>query len=133
MKTDLLSALTEIENIICLRGFTIPGIQSKAHHFSATELAESCGREGLKDSWELRYKRGWGVGCSLRISLKPIDNPFHKREEETREVWEMVQEYSWSASSYNLAAAISQAALLREVTELGAILQTLWDQYRVQK
>jgi len=133
MKTDLLSALTEIENIICLRGFTIPGIISKAHHFSAATLAESLSREGLKGCWDIRWSRGWGVGCSLRISLRPLANRYAAREDETKEVWAMEQEYSWSSSTYGIAAAISQAALLRDVTELGAIIQTIWDQYRVQK
>jgi hypothetical protein len=133
MKTDLKKALDEIELILHQRVHSIPGCETEFRHISAKEVWEAIERDGLGDRFNIQWKRGWGVRMSLQINFKAVPNTRHERDGETPEIWAMEQEMSWSASSYNINAAISQAALIRDVAELAAILQTVWEQYRVQK
>lgn len=126
MNTDLLTALQETDAIINQHGRAIAGADFIREPRHTEELHSGLLREGLPDQISIRWRRGWGIDVSLKIDFSKVTS---RRD---GMLWAMECELSWSSTGHSITSALSFAALVRDVTELAAILQANWDHYKVK-
>jgi len=75
---------------------------------------------------DLRYERGWGGGCALRVRIVP-------EEVKGDKIWKMECEISWSSTGRSVTNALCAANLYREVIDLAAHLECQWNEWGVER
>jgi hypothetical protein len=132
MKSTLLNALQEVDAVIRSRKDAIPGCSSKYVNTIGKIMMDLQDRSFARADFSVHWERGWGVNASLEVKIRTEPNsPSKITKGHSEKVWDMTIGINISASTYSVHAAVSYAALLRDVAELGAIIQTIWDQYEV--
>lgn len=118
--------------MLALRMPAILGCDTEAIRLNPAEVASSLARGGIRDGFDVAWKRGWSVDVSMSIRFKRVADPRPRSDGgKPSERWEMEVEINSSSTRRGIINTISVAALLRDVAELGAILQTQWDAWIV--